>query len=195
MRLIITRHGETEENKAGILQGHLHGTLSDLGKEQAGKLAERLRGEKIDLIVSSDLDRAHDTAKAVAKFHPDVDLTLDKRLRERFLGGFQGKRKEEDLGINKDRLIADVLQGDGVETSEELYSRAGDLLNSVTDLDSQNVLLVGHNGICKNILRNIMRPENHDDVPGLKNTSVSIFEIDEDKNFNEVLLNDVGHLE
>ena len=50
MRLIITRHGETEENKAGIMQGHLPGVLSELGKEQAEKLAERFKNDKIDLV-------------------------------------------------------------------------------------------------------------------------------------------------
>ena len=46
MRLLITRHGETIENKAGILQGHTEGTLSGLGIEQAEKLASRLKNEK-----------------------------------------------------------------------------------------------------------------------------------------------------
>ena len=45
MKLIITRHGETIENTEGIIQGHLHGTLSKLGKEQARKVAERLKKE------------------------------------------------------------------------------------------------------------------------------------------------------
>jgi len=74
MKLIITRHGETEENKNRIIQGHIDGTLSQLGLEQAKKLAERLKDEKIDLIFSSDLGRALNTAKEVAKFHKDIPL-------------------------------------------------------------------------------------------------------------------------
>ncbi len=42
MKIILTRHGRTVENDAGILQGHLSGTLNDTGKEQARRLAERL---------------------------------------------------------------------------------------------------------------------------------------------------------
>ena len=66
MKLIITRHGETEENKAGIIQGHLPGHLSEAGIEQAKKVAFRLKDEKINFIYSSDLDRAADTAKEIA---------------------------------------------------------------------------------------------------------------------------------
>ena len=47
MKLIIVRHGETEENKIGIIQGHLPGTLSVIGIEQAQKIALRLKDEKM----------------------------------------------------------------------------------------------------------------------------------------------------
>ena len=49
MRLIITRHGQTEQNKSKILQGQTPGALSNLGKEQARKVAERLKEEQIEL--------------------------------------------------------------------------------------------------------------------------------------------------
>ena len=188
MRLIITRHGETEENKAGIMQGHLHGTLSELGMEQAEKLAERLRNEKIDLIISSDLARAHDTAKIIAGFHPDVDLVLDERLRERFLGEFQGKTKES-LGIPKDRLIADYISGSDAEDGDVFFARAGALIEDVLKRAEGNILLVGHNGICKAVLGNLMGIRNLKEIEGLKNTSVSVFEDGEMK-----LLNCVRHL-
>ncbi|MBS3087721.1 histidine phosphatase family protein [Candidatus Pacearchaeota archaeon] len=193
MRLIITRHGETVENRAGIIQGHLPGVLSDLGREQAQRLAKKLKDEKIDLIISSDLARAVDTTREVARFH-DCEILFDERLRERYLGSFQGKREKEDLGIGKDKLIADVIKGDDVETHEEILARAKDLLNYILTLDFENILLVGHSGICKNILRHVMNCE-HKDIPNLGNTSISIFEIDEDKNFNEILLNCVRHLD
>ena len=67
MKLIIARHGETEENKKGILQGHLPGKLTELGIEQSKKLALRLKNEKIDAIYSSDLARASNTAKEIIK--------------------------------------------------------------------------------------------------------------------------------
>ena len=48
MRLIVTRHGETVDNINGIIQGHTQGKLTENGKEQAKKLGERLKNEKIE---------------------------------------------------------------------------------------------------------------------------------------------------
>ncbi|GBE19836.1 glucosyl-3-phosphoglycerate phosphatase [archaeon BMS3Abin17] len=69
MKLILVRHGETEENKRREIMGQKQGTLSSLGIEQAKKVAQRLKDEKIDYIFSSDLARASDTAKEIHKFH------------------------------------------------------------------------------------------------------------------------------
>ena len=55
-RVILVRHGQTEENIKQIIQGHNHGTLSDLGREQAMKVGEKLKDEDIGAIYSSDLD-------------------------------------------------------------------------------------------------------------------------------------------
>ena len=66
MKLIIVRHGETIENQAKILQGHLPGTLSNKGIEQAKTIALNLKQEKIAAIYSSDLARAADTAHSPA---------------------------------------------------------------------------------------------------------------------------------
>src|SRR5690606_30559966 len=103
MKLIITRHGETEENVAGILQGHLPGKLSARGIEQAKKLALRLQNDKIDFIYSSDLDRAADTAKEIAQYHPNAKIEFVENLRERNLGEFQGRKRSEFAWDAKDQ--------------------------------------------------------------------------------------------
>ena len=66
IELILSRHGETEENKLHIMQGQLPGHLSELGKQQAKALAETLDKEELDVIVCSDLARSYDTAMARA---------------------------------------------------------------------------------------------------------------------------------
>lgn len=197
MRLIITRHGETKENKAGIIQGHSPGVLSDLGKEQAGKLAKRLKDEKIDLIISSDLDRALDTAKAVIKFHEGVDLVLDERLRERCFGGLEGK-KRKDLGIPMDMPFVESLKSlkdEDFENNKEILARAKDLVKDVLEKDQGNVLLVGHGGICKFVIA-VLDGKNIEDLKDvkLKNTSISIFE-GENGEMGLRLLNCVEHLD
>ena len=97
MKIIIIRHGETEENKKGIVQGQIPGHLSELGKEQAKKVAKRLSKEKINVIYSSDLDRAKNTAQEIAKFHKKTLFELKQELRERNWGNLQGKRKEKGI--------------------------------------------------------------------------------------------------
>lgn len=67
IELILSRHGETEENKQRILQGQMPGHLSETGKEQAEQLADLLENEPIDIIICSDLARSYDTAMAVAR--------------------------------------------------------------------------------------------------------------------------------
>lgn len=69
MVLYIVRHGQTEENKQKILQGHLSGTLTEQGKEQVRLAAESLAQRTVDYkcIVSSDLKRAVDSANIIAE--------------------------------------------------------------------------------------------------------------------------------
>jgi broad specificity phosphatase PhoE len=83
MKIILIRHGESEANAQGIMQGQkVDKSLSKLGREQATKLAKRLKNEKIEAIYSSDLKRAKETAEEINKFH-NVKIKLDKRLREK----------------------------------------------------------------------------------------------------------------
>jgi broad specificity phosphatase PhoE len=67
VRLILVRHGESEGNARGVLQGHTDFGLSALGREQARVTAERLSRERIDRVVSSPLRRASETAEAIAE--------------------------------------------------------------------------------------------------------------------------------
>jgi probable phosphoglycerate mutase len=88
-QIIIVRHGETEWNIRGIRQGHLDSRLTERGMAQAKALGARLSREKFTALYSSDLGRAVDTAREIAKLSGHEILT-DARLRERHLGIFQG---------------------------------------------------------------------------------------------------------
>ncbi len=189
MRLILTRHGETEENKKHIIQGHLPGTMSKEGIEQGRKLAERLKREKIDAIFSSDLKRASDTAKMIAKFHSRVRLFFITRLREGDSGSFTGKSSRE---IDWSR------RPDDAETTEQMQKRVGDFLEEVfRQYPDKTVLFVGHNGINRSLITYICKLS-HDklnEIDEQSNTAVNIFEICEDRNHKTHLLNCTKHLE
>ena len=184
MKLIITRHGETEENKQGIMMGHLPGELSILGREQAQKVALRLKNEKIDVIYSSDLARASDTAKEISKFHENIKLIFTKELRERNIGEYQGKKKS-DLGWNnKDFKVASIEIKNG-ESLEELHKRAEKFLEEIIKKHTnKTVLLVGHNAINKALI-SVLDGKNSEEIKKMENqynTSINIIEINENGN-------------
>lgn len=197
MKIIIVRHGETEENKLGIIQGHIHGTLSDLGKEQARKLAERLKDEKIDIIHSSDLNRAKQTAEEISKFHPRTSFELRKELRERNWGKFEGKRKD-DIEYwkeieSKETWSDDLIEKYGGETPQETKERIikfkDELLKNSKD---KIILIVTHGTIGGFLLDHLMQ---RDSKEKLGNTSVTIFEFDENGKAELKLFNCTKHLE
>ncbi len=191
MKLIIIRHGETEENKQGIIQGHLPGTLSEEGIEQAKKVANRLRDEKIDYVFSSDSDRAKHTAEEIIKFHQDIPFELKEELRERRYGDFEGQKKDEvkTKGIWNDSVIAKY----GGENPEEVTKRIVDLKNEfLQNFNGKRILIVTHNAIVNFLLKDLLKEYSK---IRLGNTSMTIFEFDGNKEPKLVLLNCTKHLE
>ena len=88
-RLIIWRHGETGHNAKGIWQGQLDTELSETGRAQAATAAAALTAYRPSVIVSSDLGRAVETARALAGVIGQ-DVRYDVRLREINVGQWQG---------------------------------------------------------------------------------------------------------
>jgi probable phosphoglycerate mutase len=87
--ILLIRHGETAWNAERRLQGHLDIALNLEGERQARALAAALADEHVDLVVASDLQRARQTAEAVAASR-GMPVRLDRGLRERCYGGFEG---------------------------------------------------------------------------------------------------------
>jgi len=87
--LLAIRHGETEWNSEGRFQGHLNSALNREGLAQANALGARLANERFDLLLSSDLGRALQTASAIA-MSTGHEILVEPRLRERNMGIFQG---------------------------------------------------------------------------------------------------------
>jgi len=88
--ILLIRHGETSWNAVRRLQGHTDIPLNDEGARQAGALAQALAAEQVDVLVSSDLQRAMQTAQAVADQYDGLDVQTDDQLRERCYGVFEG---------------------------------------------------------------------------------------------------------
>jgi 2,3-bisphosphoglycerate-dependent phosphoglycerate mutase len=186
MKLIIARHGRTIQNEKGIMQGHLPGELSPLGIEQAKKLALRLKNEKIDVIYSSDLKRAYDTAKEIAKFHSNVPFFSVEELREHDYGIYTGKSYGS---FDWDNVPPEI------ESKTSMRKRSMKLLKEVySNYSGGTVLFVAHGGINKALIRGILNEPDDFFLDRIGNTAISIFDINEKEN-KMLLMNCIKHLE
>jgi len=87
-KLYLIRHGETEQNKNGVLMGSTDTPLNDHGRQQAALLGQRLNALEVDSIFSSPLQRAMDTASLV--FGEGVPIITDSSLQEFHFGDWEG---------------------------------------------------------------------------------------------------------
>jgi probable phosphoglycerate mutase len=93
-RLVLVRHGQTDHNREGRLQGQIDIPLNERGLQQAETLARAIASSPPDLLVASPLERARDTAGAVARACGLV-VTTDEAFLERSFGQWEGLRGEE----------------------------------------------------------------------------------------------------
>lgn len=94
MRLLLVRHGITQHNLNRQYTGQTDAPLSELGQQQAKAVGEYLAREKVDIIFSSDLQRARDTAREIARHH-NLPVLEDPDLREISMGAWEGLTVEQ----------------------------------------------------------------------------------------------------
>jgi probable phosphoglycerate mutase len=158
--ILLIRHGETAWNAERRLQGHLDIALNAEGERQAAALGVALAGERIDLVISSDLARARQTAEAVhlARGAPDAgSIQLDPQLRERCYGGFEGLLYSEiaarfplEFAAWQARNVDAVLppgknQGETFRRFFERTTKA--ILGHAARHPGQTLALVAHGGV------------------------------------------------
>ena len=198
MILLLARHGETDDNARLIFQGQGGGSLNARGRAQAERLAARLAGG-LDLIVSSDLTRAKETAEEVARAS-GVEIVFDQKIREVDVGAWTGLAYEEVERRFPEEWAAwraglDVPRGGG-ETYAGLATRvAGALERIARDHVGKRVLVVSHGAALRSAvcLALGISPSWNAPIAGLHNTSLSKLRYDDEK-IHLVTYNDVAHL-
>ncbi|MBN2663481.1 MAG: histidine phosphatase family protein [Bacteroidales bacterium] len=195
MLLYIVRHGETVDNLRGVIQGHLPGKLTETGILQAKKLGERLKDVKFDLVFSSDLHRAVQTTHEIIGFHKHVPVDYTQELREIKMGENQGKTREE-LRYNQD-FSGVYVTPKGGESTEQLYDRVmGFLIKISSKNNAEKILLVSHGGTIKafiSIFTGVQKSLIFS-VEHIKNTSLTVVELDSELNGKVLIKNDIAHL-
>ncbi len=190
IRLTLIRHGETTANAGNLCQGQQPGELTEKGKKQIEQVARKLRYEPIDLVYSSDLKRAVDTAMAIIAFHPQLTIIPEPLLRERYMASWEGKPfpsgwKWEDIPAQ-------------AETNADLLDRAARFTATIMKLhEGKHVLAVTHGGMIRAFRTlfsgsPLMEFLLWEEAP---NTSVSRFELYPDGKYTVLEVNNTAHLE
>lgn len=160
-RLILWRHGRTEWNAAGRFQGRMDPPLDEVGRRQAVEAAPHLiASAALDaetVVVSSDLERAADTAAALTGLL-GAQVLLDPRLREHGMGTWEGLTRDEVADRYPDQyadwLSGRPVRGRGGEEPEEVAERA---LAAVADLPPAPVaVLVTHGGTSGRLIERLL---------------------------------------
>lgn len=149
-RLILLRHGRTEWNATGRFQGQADISLDSLGREQARLAGLALRDAPISEVWSSDLSRAHETARAVAAHH-DLPVRTDRALREIHVGTWEGLTSAQvaELDPTYGQRYAsgeDVRRSATGETTREVGDRVAAKLGEIAagSADGATVLIGIH---------------------------------------------------
>ncbi|OGO11814.1 MAG: hypothetical protein A2Y53_00405 [Chloroflexi bacterium RBG_16_47_49] len=166
----LLRHGESEGNSSGVIQGQSDYPLTSKGTEQARKLTSfwKIEGTTFDLIISSPLLRASRTAEIISA-GLKVPIEYDPAWKERNFGQLQGMQLDE---VHQRIPPVDFFHpyekigGDG-ESQLELYTRASRALQDVLRLPAGSYLIVSHGGILNKAFYVIMgiTPQGHYNSP------------------------------
>ena len=197
MLLYIIRHGETEQNADGLLQGKTGGNLNTKGIEQARLTGPELRNKGITAIHSSNLDRALDTALIISDLIGAV-LILENQLRERNLGNLEEKKWDDYVQAQQaSGQSHEEFKPEGGESLLEMPIRLKPFLEEISGpYQRTNLLIVGHNAL-NSVLLDMLTDLTLAEIfeKGQNNCCINILDITAPMKAEVVQINDVSHLQ
>lgn len=195
MKLYLVRHGESIANNQGKHQGDNYDTdLTELGFVQAKKLAKRLKEFKFDIIYTSHLKRAKQTAREINSFH-NKKIIVNENLKERDNGDFSGKIWTEELwkDIPGDKMNIKAPNG---ENRIDQFNRVKPVIYEILKLN-KDILIVSHGGTVKSILASLFPEKNLEEIHEIYKTgNTCLYEIEvQNKEAKIIIENCTKHLE
>ncbi|WP_458460584.1 histidine phosphatase family protein [Paenibacillus sp.] len=190
MRIGLIRHGLTDWNAAGRIQGQTDIPLNGEGREQAEHLGRRLLTEEYqwDYIITSGLSRAQETGEIISKLLNVPLLEPDARLKERAFGQIEGLTSEERVARwGKSWETLDLGQEQIADIQIRAQAFLGDLGSAYPD---QNVLIVTHGAFLANLLTALYKDRYTERIGNL---SLTILEKERD-DWRPLLYNCTRHL-
>ena len=163
--LYFVRHGLSVMNKLGIFSGRTDTPLAPEGIEQSKLAGQEAQNLKIDVIVSSPLERAWETAVIIAKEigYPEKDIVRNDLLTERAFGVLEGQPYTGARYIN---------EHEGVESDQNIVARGKEALAYLQSLHRDNVLVVAHGSIGRSIEHAIDPAVHFDEVDSFPNAKI-----------------------
>lgn len=159
LTVYLIRHGQTEFNASGRVQGWLDVPLDDVGRKQADLLGQRFAGRKLSAIYSSPLSRAADTANAIARTTSAM-VALDERLREYHMGDWSGLTGDEinasTPGLRWDGAEPPIPNG---ESAQQMHERIDAFLRDLLSKHhgGETIVAVSHGGTLGAIVGAMLR--------------------------------------
>lgn len=185
MDIWLIRHGETEWNANGLLQGWTDIPLNNVGRLQAQQLATSLEGIPFQHIYTSDLSRAAQTARCIAR-KTGAPITITEKLREQFFGQAEGlTREESDLRFPN--------RAPDQETPEHLERRVSAFIQEVVKRHhSGRIILATHGRVIRAVLEWLGVGVGVGRSP-IHNTSITRIRV-VDGHYRVLAINATGHL-
>ncbi|KAG0701173.1 phosphoglycerate mutase-like protein [Suillus ampliporus] len=181
-RLYMIRHGETEWNRARIIQGHADSQLNDLGEAQAAMTGEALKAIQFDKAFTSDLSRASKTAEIILQHHADFILVKDQALRERFMGKLQGTKGPANRSEPSLETEEAMVERSARWYNQEIVPYISSLVDN-PDGRCRNILVTSHSWLIASFFKSMMATgvfESTEELlgalPRLPNASLSLVE-------------------
>lgn len=199
MRLYLLRHGQTEWNIEGKIQGKTDIPLNETGLHQARCLAEGMREREISAVYSSPLLRAAQTAEILAE-EKGLSVSVLPELREVDFGLWEGRSwTEVDAEFHEDfrrweENPAEYMPTGG-ESRESCRERCRAAMEQILAGTVTDAAIVAHGGILAHVADYLLRNQKEKEEIIVKNASISIIEYDRSTEMGRLLLlNDTAHL-
>lgn len=199
LTLYLVRHGQTDWNVEGRLQGHADRPLNETGRAQAAAVAQRLATVHLDAICASDLQRAMSTAQAIAAYH-DVRVSPEPRLREFSYGEWEGRRMSDLAHLYPEAMQAwhedpPAYVPRGADSPDKVRERICDLLEELRTHPANGAVLLVSHGRTLRTLFSLIEPESANQHPRHVVDTASVSRVLLHRQHAEILAyNDTDHL-
>ncbi len=185
-RILFTRHAQTKKNVDGTVQGHEDGDINEKGYWQIEKLKQRIKKEKIDIVISSDIPRCRITTEGIIEGR-NISVEYTTILREKNNGDLVGKKADEvnweDLGGDFETRKAP--NGENlIEVRERGRKFINEILKKYKNAD-KTILVVSHGAFLKILIGDLIGTSLHNAIFKLFIDHCSLTRVDFDDKYKE----------